>query len=152
MPQIRAPKYTADGRIDCELLHPRLGWVPFTASPSDGEAYGREIYAAALAAVPAAYVPQSPALTQDDYRLAVDAHVETTAQAWGYNSAAHLGTYVASTVPQWAAEARAFIGWRDAVWLAVVSQLTQVQAGQQPPPASTAALIATLPAAARPAS
>jgi hypothetical protein len=50
---------------------------------------------------------------------AVDAHVEATAKTRGYNGAAHCASYAASTVNAWAAEAAAFIAWRDAVWLAV---------------------------------
>jgi hypothetical protein len=57
---IRNPIYTADNRIDCEIEHPQLGWIPFTADPDDVEQHGRDIYAAALAAGPAAYVPPPP--------------------------------------------------------------------------------------------
>lgn len=35
----------ADGTFDVEINHPMLGWVPFTASPVDCEAHGREIHA-----------------------------------------------------------------------------------------------------------
>ena len=97
-----------------------------------------------------AALPPPPALTAEDFRLAIDAHVEATAQAWGYNGAAHIAGYAASTVPLWRAEAAAFIAWRDAVWVQVITRLAAVQAGQQPPPASIPALIATLPAAVRP--
>ena len=50
---------------------------------------------------------------------AINAHVEARAQALGYNNAAACAGYRDSTVPAWAAEAQAFIAWRDAVWLAV---------------------------------
>ena len=53
--EIRNPIYTSSGLIDVEINHPKLGWVPFTASPSDPEAHGRVIYDAALAMAPAAY-------------------------------------------------------------------------------------------------
>ena len=36
-------------RIDCEILHPVFGWVPFTADADDVDAHGRVIYAAAAA-------------------------------------------------------------------------------------------------------
>ena len=64
MVKIRKPEYNSNGTIDCELNHPAFGWVPFTASPDDVEAHGREIYATALRMNPAAYVPpaaQTPA-------------------------------------------------------------------------------------------
>jgi hypothetical protein len=54
---------------------------------------------------------------------AVEAHVEAHAHALGYSSAAHLASYVASTVPAWAAEARVFIEWRDAVWQAAIAAM-----------------------------
>lgn len=33
-----------NGVIDCEVLHPIAGWVPFTASPHDVEKYGRDLF------------------------------------------------------------------------------------------------------------
>jgi len=50
---------------------------------------------------------------------AVRARIEAEAQARGYDSAAQFASYTASTVPDWAAEARAFVAWRDACWQAV---------------------------------
>lgn len=41
----RNPIYTADGRINCEIEHPALGWIPFTASPEDPEDHGRHLFA-----------------------------------------------------------------------------------------------------------
>jgi hypothetical protein len=38
-----------DGRFDCEIQHPRWGWIPFTASADDVEAHGRAIHAAIVA-------------------------------------------------------------------------------------------------------
>ena len=35
MMNIRNPVYTATGEIDCEINHPALGWIPFTANPED---------------------------------------------------------------------------------------------------------------------
>lgn len=58
---IRNPIFTEDGRIDCEIEHPVYGWIPFTADPDDIEAYGADIYEAALAMEPAPYVaPPAP--------------------------------------------------------------------------------------------
>ncbi|KAF0172871.1 MAG: hypothetical protein FD162_2148 [Rhodobacteraceae bacterium] len=55
--QIRNPVFTADGRIDVEVNFPSWGWLAFTADPSDVEAQGREIFAAALEMGPAPYTP-----------------------------------------------------------------------------------------------
>lgn len=64
-----------------------------------------------------------PPLTIDDYRRAIDAHVEATARSRQYNSAAHMASYIASTVPEWAAEAEAFVAWRDQVWVTAIQML-----------------------------
>jgi hypothetical protein len=56
----RNPSLTADGRIDCEINHPVYGWIPFTASPSDPEPHGREIFEL-LKSTAAPYVPPPPA-------------------------------------------------------------------------------------------
>jgi hypothetical protein len=69
---------------------------------------------------------------------AVDAHVEAVAKAKGYNGAAHLASYVASTVDAWAEEATTFVAWRDAVWLAVIG-------GMDSNPATVADVIDALP-------
>ena len=45
----RNATYNARGTIDCEIEHPDYGWIPFTASPTDVETLGREIFAAAQA-------------------------------------------------------------------------------------------------------
>lgn len=78
------------------------------------------------------------------FTSAIDGHVEATARARQYNGAAHLASYVASTVPAWSAEALAFIAWRDQVWLFALSELAQIQSGTKPLPA-VADLIASLP-------
>jgi len=47
--EIRNVKRNKRGTIDCEINHPRFGWIPFTASPDDCEAHGRAIHDAAKA-------------------------------------------------------------------------------------------------------
>lgn len=80
---------------------------------------------------------------------AIDAHVEAIAQSRSYNSAAHLAGYATSTVPQWAAEAQAFVAWRDQVWQTAYAMLAEVEAGtiQAPTPAEA---VAALPVIAWP--
>lgn len=55
MIQIRNPSYNIFNTIDCEILHPTEGWLPFTASPEDVEEHGRLIYQEALKLVPTPY-------------------------------------------------------------------------------------------------
>lgn len=45
---VRRPIHTQGGFIDLEINHPDYGWIPFTASPDDVEAYGRGLYEMAL--------------------------------------------------------------------------------------------------------
>lgn len=60
----------------------------------------------------------------------VDDLVETTAKGRGYNSAAHMASYVASTVAEWQDEATRFVVWRDQVWLyAIAAQATAESTG-----------------------
>lgn len=70
----------------------------------------------------------------EPYRIAVEAHVDDTARSRDYRSADSLAGYVASGVPQWQAEAQAFVAWRDAVWVQVFSTLGAVQAGEREAP------------------
>ena len=58
--QIKAPTYTADGCIDCELHHPTHGWIPYTASAEASDMVEKAIFAAALKAKPSAYVAPPP--------------------------------------------------------------------------------------------
>ena len=53
------PIYNRIGTIDVDINHPDFGWIPFTASPDDPMAYGKDIYEHVLASgVPIApYVP-----------------------------------------------------------------------------------------------
>lgn len=83
------------------------------------------------------------ALALDDYRRAVDAHIEAVAQSRGYNSAVALASYVNSTNPEWAAEAVAFVAWRDDVWGATFAALAAWQGGGSAP--TIAGLITSLP-------
>ena len=74
---------------------------------------------------------------------AIDAHVEAQAHALHYNSAAHLASYAASSVPEWAAEAQAFVAWRDSVWQAVIAMLADDEASGGSP--NVEDVIAALP-------
>jgi hypothetical protein len=38
-----------------------------------------------------------------------------------------MASYVASTVDAWAAEAAAFVAWRDAVWLAAFQMMATIK-------------------------
>lgn len=88
-------------------------------------------------------LPRVPAELRAQITAAIDAAVEGQARSLGYNSAAHCASYVASTVPDWAAEATAFVAWRDAVWIAAFAHAGAVESGQAPPTLDAA--LAALP-------
>lgn len=73
----------------------------------------------------------------------IDAHVEAQAKSMGYNSAAACAGYKNSTIPEWAAEAKAFIAWRDAVWIAVFKAQAQAEVSKTLP--DVADILAALP-------
>jgi hypothetical protein len=82
-----------------------------------------------------------------DASAALEAQVDATAKAWGYKDGATLASWATSAVKAWAADARAFVAWRDSVWSAYLAAAADVQSGKADLPASTADLLATLPAA-----
>lgn len=76
--------------------------------------------------------PEPP--TGDDYRRAIQTMVDGEAQSKRYDNGASLASYAASTVPTWAAEANAFIAWRDQVWAYAYTELDKVQNGEREQP------------------
>lgn len=54
--EYRNAQYTQDGKIDCEINHPKYGWIPFTASPDDVEGVSREVFNSAKSTA-GPYVP-----------------------------------------------------------------------------------------------
>lgn len=58
--QFRNPELNDDGTIDCEVNHPEFGWIPFTASPSDVEPHGREVFSKAMDTNPPKKVIPTP--------------------------------------------------------------------------------------------
>jgi hypothetical protein len=94
-------------------------------------------------------LPAAPPLTVDDYRRAIQAHVDATAQQRNYDSGITCASYVNSTSPAWAAEAAAFVAWRDAVWAYAFTELAKVEGGQREQP-TVAEIIDELPAIAWP--
>ncbi len=83
--------------------------------------------------------------TPKDYEMAIQLMLDTAATELRYSNGATMATYVNSTNATWAAEAQAFVQWRDAVWLYAYAQLDAVMAGEREQP-TIEALIAELPA------
>lgn len=76
----------------------------------------------------------NPPPSIEDYKVAIVAHLDATAQERRYDSAVSIATYVGSTNPQWAAEASAFVAWRDEVWAYTYTELDKVLAGEREQP------------------
>ena len=53
---IRNAQFNSAGTIDCEIDHPRHGWIPFTADPNDAEPLGAQVFDA-VKDTAAAYIP-----------------------------------------------------------------------------------------------
>lgn len=77
---------------------------------------------------------QKNAATITDYENAIQNLVDTTAREKQFRDGVILASYVASTKPKWAAEAQAFVAWRDYVWTSAYAELEKVQSGQRPQP------------------
>lgn len=88
-------------------------------------------------------VAQANALIEA-YKAAIKDHIEAAAHTRQYDGTVSIATYVNSTVPAWAAEAQAFIAWRDAVWAYALAELASVMSGQRAMP-TIEALIDELP-------
>ena len=75
-----------------------------------------------------------------DYQARIDLHIDAVAQQRQYRDGVRCASYVTSTNALWAAEAAAFVAWRDAVWTAALAMLAAVQAGGAIPESPIAGL------------
>ncbi len=75
-----------------------------------------------------------PAPTINDYENAIQSLVDNTAREKQFRDGVTLASYTASTKPNWAAEAQAFVAWRDNVWSYAYGELAKVQSGQREQP------------------
>lgn len=91
------------------------------------------------------YTPPPPPDPTAPFGAAIQAHLDATARARGYDGALSITTYIGSSIPQWAAEAAAFFAWRDQVWAYAYTELAKVKARQRGAP-TPAELVEELPA------
>ncbi len=96
-----------------------------------GEAIERPLTPEEIAELEA--ISASPHSTSD-YENAIQNLVDDTARERQFRDGVTLASYTASTKPKWAAEAQAFVAWRDNVWFYAYGELAKVQAGQRPQP------------------
>lgn len=57
MMEARNPAYNEFGSIDCEVEHPRFGWIPYTANNGRGDPREQNIWDQCVGLGPAPYVP-----------------------------------------------------------------------------------------------
>jgi hypothetical protein len=86
----------------------------------------------------------TPEAIQATLTAAVQAHLDAEARSHGYDGILSLASYASSTHPPFAAEGRAGLDWRDAVWGYCYQVMAAVQAGARPIP-NAETLIAELP-------
>jgi hypothetical protein len=75
-----------------------------------------------------------PFETQADFERAIQARVDGAAHFKLFRDGVTLASYVASTNPQWAAQAQAFVEWRDHVWEYAYAELAKVHDGERRQP------------------
>lgn len=78
--------------------------------------------------------PEPSPLTIDDFRRAIQGHIDSTAQQRSYDSGITCASYIGSTKTAWAAEAAALTAWRDDVWTYAYAEWAKVESGQRPQP------------------
>lgn len=85
--------------------------------------------------VPTAPLPEEQqAQLLAEYEVAIQALVDSKPKERRFRDGVTMASYVASTQPQWAAEAQAFVAWRDQVWLYAYAELEKVMTGQREQP------------------
>lgn len=75
------------------------------------------------------------AMAREAAPAAIQAMMDVHARSRRYDGALSLSTYVNSTNPNWAAEATAFVAWRDSVWAYTYQQFALIELGLRPMPA-----------------
>ena len=123
------------GRTSSGLIAVNLGDM-IAYVPDDPESTERQAIAAweAEGNVIPAYSEETPTPTITDYENAIQNLVDETAREKQFRDGVTLASYIGSTIPRWAAEAMAFVAWRDNVWRYSYGELAKVQAGQRPQP------------------
>jgi hypothetical protein len=94
-------------------------------------------------------MPPEISFSLADFEEAVQAVVDLAAREKQFRDGVTLSSYVASTDPKWAEEARVFVAWRDKVWGYCYQELEKVRAGGRAQP-TIEGFLAELPSIAWP--
>ena len=68
------------------------------------------------------------------FQQAIETHVDNVARGRSFRNADSARGHTASTVPEWKADADAFVAWADAVWVYAFQELVKVETGQREVP------------------
>jgi hypothetical protein len=90
------------------------------------------------------YEPPAPPITQADYSVAIQLHLDAKARERQYDGIQTAITYRDDPNQQFAAEGEALFAWRSAVWTYSTAELQKVMAGERTQP-GVAEFIAELP-------
>ena len=106
--------------------------IPFTATASDPEAHGREIFARACAVEFGPIAPYAePISTAEqiiaEFTAAIQQRLDDFARTRNYDNILSACTYATSTVPKFAAEGQYCVDARDATWATCYAILDDVQ-------------------------
>jgi hypothetical protein len=128
--------------MEMGFYHPEMGYWQTTGEPSSDvlKSYPKGTTTFPLKpgenyeVVNGQWVKTAPSSTTSDYENAIQALVDQTAQSRNFRDGVTLASYAASTNLDWAAEAVAFIRWRDITWAYAYQELARVLAGEREQP------------------
>ena len=66
-------------------------------------------------------------------QILVQSSIDSTAKSRQYNDGVYCASYAQSTNPTWAAEAQAFIAWRDSMYAYALQVFSDIQSGSPAP-------------------
>lgn len=89
-------------------------------------------------------IPETPEQAAIRLEFALDAHIDSVAKSYKYESIRTMVTYASSTHPTFGSEGRAAVKFRDACYDKAIKIQADVQDGLRPIP-SEAELIAEMP-------
>lgn len=120
--QYRNARYTADGRIDCEVNHPRFGWIPYTTSPDDE--VSKDLFAELDASNQvAAYEPPAPEpVTVGQVKAEARRRIIAICPEWKQRNLTAQAAILAKKGPEnWTAEEQAAWDAGEALWTQIAA-------------------------------
>lgn len=119
----RNPEYNADGSINCEVEHPALGWIPFTATPNDPEQHGRDLFQEITEAGGIAeYIPPVIVVTAQQIKAEAYRRIIVICPEWKQrNLTAQASILAEKGRANWTAEELAAWDAGEAIWQSIAA-------------------------------